>query len=348
MRKMKLFIPFGIAWLTMLAMGCGGKGNGALNGDYTRFKIADTAGIDSMVFQDKGGQTVRLQRHQGYWMADGAFMARPDLINITLNTLHRMEVKEFVKKTARENLLTQLAVYSTHVLVYDNGEPVADFHVGGPTPDHMGTYMLKSGADVPVIVYVPGFRGYLYNHFSPLIEEWKDRKIFQYALEDIRAVRVEDLRDAAQSFELTVLQKNQFQVKRLQDGSILPQLDTGLVKIFLKNFKLLGFESFVDINAARLDSVKRNYPLHRITVFETSGKFKELALYAIPLPPGTLNMIGDPVSVDVDRMYGIIDGKIQTICQYYTFDPVTVPVRWFIPGMAATVPPGPSGSRFHD
>jgi hypothetical protein len=47
-------------------------------------------------------------------------------------------------------------------------------------------------------------------------------------------------------------------------------------------------------------------------------------------------------------MYGIIDGQIQTICQYYTFDPVTVPIRWFIPGMAATVPPGPSGSRFHD
>ncbi len=345
---MKFLAAWGVLLLSFLSVGCGGKGDSSLHGDYTQFKIADTAGIDSMVFQDKGGRTVRLQRFDGYWMADGMFMARPDLIKVTLNTLHRMEVKEFVKKTARENLLTQLAVYSTHVLVYDEGAPVADFHVGGPTPDHMGTYMLKSGADVPVVVYVPGFRGYLSNHFTPLVEEWKDRKIFQYALEDIRSVRIEDLRDPAQSFELTVLQKNQFQVKSLQTGQSLPEVDTGLVKIFLKNFKLLGFEAFVDINAARLDSVKRNYPLHRITVFETGGKSKELALYAIPLPPGTLNMMGDPVSVDVDRMYGIIDGQIQTICQYYTFDPVTVPIRWFIPGMAATVPPGPSGSRFHD
>lgn len=326
---------------------CGEKGSG-LSLDYAQFKIADTAAIDSMIFNDKNGRVVRLQRQRTHWTVNDQFMARPDLISVTLNTLHRMEVKEFVKKTARENLLIQLAVHSTHVQVYSKGKTVGDFHVGGPTTDHMGTYMLKTGADVPVVVYVPGFRGYLSNHFTPLEEEWKDRKIFQYELEDIHSVRVEDKREPENSFEITILGKNDFQVKSLANGTALTEVDTGLVKLFLRNFKVLGFEAFVDINAARLDSVKQKYALHSITVTETGGKTKRVDLYAIPLPPGTLNMIGEPVSVDVDRMYGIVDGQIQTICQYYTFDPVTVPIHWFIPGMSATVPPGPSGQRFHD
>jgi hypothetical protein len=41
-------------------------------------------------------------------------------------------------------------------------------------------------------------------------------------------------------------------------------------------------------------------------------------------------MDGKEAKVDVDRMYGIVDGKTTTICQYYTYDPVAVPITFFM------------------
>jgi hypothetical protein len=334
--------------MLLLTAACNRTKNSPLRADYSNFKLQDTAAIDSIFIEDKGGRFVRLVREEKGWRVNNDFRARPDLIQLMLNTLHRMEVKEFVRKSAIENMLRQLAVFSTQVKVFEKGVLLRNFHVGGPTMDHLGTYMLMSETDVPVVVYVPGFRGYLSNHFSPLVEEWRDRKVFNYSLDEIKSVTVEHHREPVSSFTVEVTGPGDFRVTQLNSGVILTELDTGLVKIFLKNFKLLGFEGFTSPSQERLDSVKAHYALYSITVQETGGKSKRLDLYELPLPPGTLNMVGEPVRVDVDRMLGIMEDTVVTMCQYFTYDPVTVPIRWFVPGMAVTVDPGRSGSRFHE
>jgi len=337
-----------LCFILLIAASCKRTKNSPLRADYSNFKLQDTAAIDSVFIQDKGGRFVRLVREDKGWRVNEDFKARPDLIQLMMNTLHRMEVKEFVRKSAIDNMLRQLAVFSTQVKVYEKGVLLRNFHVGGPTMDHLGTYMLMSETDVPVVVYVPGFRGYLSNHFSPLVEEWRDRKVFNYSLDELHSVTVEHHREPASSFTVEVLGGGDFKITQLSSGIALDVLDTGLVKIFLKNFKLLGFEGFTSPGKERLDSVKTYYALYSITVKETTGKSKRLDLYELPLPPGTLNMVGEPVKVDVDRMLGIMEDTVITMCQYFTYDPVTVPIRWFIPGMAATVDPGRSGSRFHE
>jgi hypothetical protein len=335
-------------FLLNVLVGCEQTRNKPLKADYSNFKLSDTLAIDSIVLQDKGGRKVQLVRMPTSWKVNDDFEARPDLIGLMLNTLHRMEVKEFVRKSAIDNLLRQLAVFSTRVKVYEKGVLLRDFHVGGPTLDHYGTYMLLSGADVPVVVYVPGFRGYLSNHFSPLLTEWKDRKVFHYHIQDLQSVKVIHHREPESSFIVNVNSPEDFTVMHLSSGKALTDLDTGLLKIFLKNFKVLGFESFAELPKEKMDSIVNHYALYSISVTDLTGKTKTLELYEIPLPPGTISMLGEPVSVDLDRMYGIIDGEYLTLCQYFTYDPVTVPIRWFIPGMASTVSPGKSGSRFHD
>ena len=47
-------------------------------------------------------------------------------------------------------------------------------------------------------------------------------------------------------------------------------------------------------------------------------------------------MLGEPIQVDVDRMYGILKNGEVTLCQYFTFDPVTIPLDYFVRGQVAS------------
>lgn len=325
--RMNYFIfPFVVVFF----MACGGK-DSAMDADYTQFKIEDTASIQKIQISNNGGSKVTLIRNPNEWTIEGLSLpARRDLVEVTLSTLRRMEVKEFIPKNGQQEVFKKLSVYGTRVEVFGKDkEPIRTFFVGGPTQNHLGTYMMLQGSEVPVIVYVPGFRGYLTNHFNPSVLEWKTKQIFNHHIRDIASVQVVHHQRPESSFRIDVLSPSRFSLVQLQTGTASPKADTSLIKVFLQNFKVMGFENWVDVNTARMDSVQRKYALHTIILKDRNGKESSVKLCAIPLPKGTLNMLGDPIDIDVDRMYGILKNGEVTLCQFFTFDPVTVPIEYF-------------------
>lgn len=320
-------------WIGILAVvllsACGSKNN-TLNSELSNFKVEDTALVDKIFLADKMNNRVLLKKQApGRWTVNDQFLARPDMIQNILICMHNVEVKQYVPKTAIDNVIKQLAVSATKVEIYQRGELSKTYYVGGPTQDHFGTYMIMQGSDVPFVCYMPGFRGYISNYYIPMEVEWRDRKIFAYDVPQIQSVKVEFFKEPASSWEITNQDNAHFTLKGLQTGEEVKNFDTTKVKELLKNFKIAGFEGFADVNAARMDSVKARYGLYRVTVTPREGDVRFVDLYQIPLPPGTLDMLGRPVSVDVDRMYGLVDGETVTICQFYTFDPITVPLSYF-------------------
>lgn len=332
MKRLKFIIFLISISLFLLVTGCGGKNR--QKNELSDFKVEDTASIDKIFMADKSNRKVLLTKENGRWMVDNEFPARVDLINDLLILLKRIEVKQYVPKTALENVIKSLAVHSTKVEIYQKGKLTKTMYVGGPTQDHLGTYMLLEGSSTPFICYVPGFRGYLTPYFMPMPEEWRDRMIFAYHISDIQKIRMEFVNLPDQSYEVTH-DKGRFEIKLLKSNTPLHHFDTLAVKDWMKNFKNIGFESFLDVNKARLDSVTAKYGIYKITVTQTDGIERSVALYQIPLPPGTVDIYGNEEKIDVDRMYGIIDGKTVVLCQYFTFDPVTVPPSYFFPPPAA-------------
>lgn len=332
MNRYKFIIFLLSVSLFPLITGCGGKSR--QKNELSDFKVEDTASIDKIFMADKSNRKVLLTKENGRWMVDHEFPARVDLINDLLILLKRIEVKQYVPKTALENVIKSLAVYSTKVEIYQKGKLTKTIYVGGPTQDHLGTYMLLEGSSTPFICYVPGFRGYLTPYFMPMPEEWRDRMIFAYHINDIQKVRMEFVNLPDQSYEVTH-DNGRFEIKLLKSNTPLSNFDTLALKDWMKNFKNIGFESFLDVNKARLDSVTAKYGIYKITLTQTDGKERSVALYQIPLPPGTVDIYGNEEKIDVDRMYGIIDGKTVVLCQYFTFDPVTVPPSFFFPPPAA-------------
>lgn len=320
-----------IIFAFVLVVASCGKRTNTLSGKDNEFKVKDTANIDKIFLANKGDQSVLLTKEGKKWRVNGEFDARPDLLNNLLYTIRNVEVKQFVPKNSIDNTLKLLAVSATKVEIYVEGKLHKVYYVGGPTQDHFGTYMVMQGSETPYICYLPGFRGYLTNHYIPNPDEWRSRQVFTYHIEDIASVKTEFYRNPEDSWEIIKVDNNNFKLKSPVTGEFLEPFDTGAVKNVLKQFKALGFESFATINPVRLDSVKAKYPLYKISVTSVDGELRTLDLFEIPLQPGTYTVDGREAKVDVDRMYGIVDGKTTTVCQYFTYDPVTVPVGFFAP-----------------
>lgn len=315
---------------SLLILSCGGKKN-TFTSEDNDFKIKDTSTVNKIFLANKSNQTVLLTKENGRWRLNGKYDARMDLLQNLFYTIKNIEVKEFVPKAAVENQLKLLAVAGTKVEIYQNDELAKVYYVGGPTQDHMGTYFLMEGSENPYVVYLPGHRGYLTNHFTPIEEEWKSRVIFSHHISEIKSVQVDFVKTPELSWELINVDDNHLQLRDVMRNQILSPFDTIAAKNILKEFKALGFEGYAKINSGRLDSVKTKYGLCKITLNTKQGGKRTLDLYQIPVQEGTYSPAGNPITVDVDRMYGIIDGEIQTICQYFTYDMVTAPITFFMP-----------------
>lgn len=324
MKRLMYLIVFGL-----VITSCGNRSNTLTNKDND-FKIKDTASIDKIFLANKGNQSVTLSKNGKRWMVNNEFEARGDMMENILHAIRNVEVKQFVPKTAIDNTMKLLSVSATKVEIYIKGELAKVYYVGGPTQDHFGTYMVMQDSEIPYICYLPGHRGYISTFYTPIADEWRSRQIFNYQLDEIGSVRTEFYRVPQLSWEIINLDNKNFKLKSLSTNKFIEPFDTGAAKMILKEFKALGFEAFVDINSTRLDSVKAKYPLYKITVTDRGGMKRTLDLYEIPMQPGVYTMDGKEAKVDVDRMYGIVDGTTTTICQYYTYDPVAVPITFFM------------------
>lgn len=324
MKKLIFFCVFGL-----VIFSCG-KGTDTLKCKDNEFKVKDTANVDKIFLANKGNQSVTLTKDGNMWRVNSEFEARGDMIANILYAIRNVEVKQFVPKGAIDNTMKLLSVSATKVEIYIKGRLSRVYYVGGPTQDHFGTFMVMQDSETPYICYVPGHRGYISKFYSPLVDEWRSRQVFNYQLNEIASIKTEFYGAPQFSWEIINLDNKNFKLKSLATKNFIDHFDTGAVKIILKEFKTLGFEAFVDINATRLDSVKAKYALYKISVTNRQGKVRTLDLFQIPMQPGVYTMDGKEAKIDVDKMYGIVDGTITTICQYYTYDPVTVPINFFL------------------
>src|SRR5688572_3606466 len=233
MRRIIVYIVF------VLAISACGSGKNTLTGKDNDFKVKDTASIDKIFLANRSNSQVTLTREGRKWMVNGEFEARGDMIENLLYVIRNVEVKQFVAKTAIDNEMKKLAVAATKVEVYLKGKLSKVYYVGGPTQDHFGTYMVMQDSETPYVCYLPGHRGYLSLFYTPIVDEWKSRQIFNYPVSEIATVRTDFYRSPEQSWEITNIDNKSFKLKSIVANQYIDNFDTGAVKIILKEFKAL-------------------------------------------------------------------------------------------------------------
>ncbi len=300
------------------------------------FAYADTAAVDRIVIWDKTPDTVVLTREKSGWKVNGTYTARPDAVEVILETLHRMALRNFPQKSALPAIVEAMSTYGKEVTVYANGEEVKHFYVGTETPDMLGTYMMLHGADQPYAVYIPGFNGYLSSRFFTREDLWRDRTLFGVDHREVREVRMRYLDSTAASVALT----------RGSDGSyaVYPLLANGSKGAPLANprdlsvqaafaaFRTLMYEGMIipsDKIFSKQDSLRKSQPAFELYL-RSKDQDWTLTAYHVPGDPEAVPYEGAPASrFDPDRFYAFLSDGRFVLIQRHGFQSALFSLRSF-------------------
>lgn len=293
--------------------------------EQSDFAIEDTASVVRVELYKKGNAIIKLDRMpSGKWQLNESFAARPDAIQVLLETIKKVKVKAPVPKAAFENIVKDIAANGTKVSIFtDNGdEPSKVFYVGSSNQQHNGTYMLLEQSTVPFLMHIEGVNGYLNTRFFVNENEWRSTEVFHAAINEIQHLSVEDKRKPENSFEVEAINNTDFFNLNINGSAVAPEkVDTSALFQYLSYYSFINFEGFEETKTEQfIDSVKLSNPFKIISLTDKLGKTTVFKAFDKPMPPGSEDFEGNVLTVDMDRMYGYINDKEFVVAQYFVFD----------------------------
>lgn len=298
------------------------------------FAIEDTASVTKIFLADKANRQILLERKEGHWMLNDKYEARQDAVDKLLKTMNGLVVKAYVPESAMNTVVKNLAAVSTKVEIYSGENLVKQYYVGNATQDQTGTYMIMEGSSIPFVMQLKGFGGYLTTRYFLEEDLWRSSVIFRSSFPQIKSVEVIHSNPGARSFKAFNYGDNQFGLMSLPDSNMLADFDTVDVKFFLSHFKFMCFDRLlVDMTVEQRDSVKRQTPMHIITLEQQNGEKTRLRTYLKKNPPAPEGSFEDEFpEFSVDDMYALNEDDELLLIQYFVFDPVLKTLDYFLKG----------------
>ena len=290
---------------------------------------------------DKGSDTA--------WLVNSMYPANQPLVDMLLETLHDMRIRQHVNRNAIPNIIKNLSVNSIKVEVYQKvylinwfggklrlfpkEKLTTTYYVGSETQDNMGTFMFREGDEVPYIIHIPGFRGFLTPRFNPNPPLWRTRKIVDCDVQDLKSVKIEIPQMPQESFEV-VRNGESFDFLLLQSNTVQPNFDTARVAQLLSSFVNLNFDEYASVvPKVELDTTFARPPGFVLTITDMADRVRTLRTYIKFTNPELIKQLdGSDLSeiFDVNRQYAILDNTDTVLIQYYVFDNILQPASYFL------------------
>lgn len=310
-----------------------------LKGELTDFAVADTASIDKIILTDKDTNHLQITRvGNNKWMLNNGYEARIDMVQTLLETIKKLRIKAPVGRAAFNNVIRQMASKSTKVEIYQKGELIKVYYVGGATQDNLGTYMMLENSSAPFMIDIAGFEGYLYTRYAARAEIWRSPALYRLRPNDITSVKLEYKDEPLQNYE--IINRNNVIELINNSGTKVPAFDTLKVREYLTRFINVNVEAFVTtMDKDKRDSTLNSQPREIFTIKTTDGKTFQLKTFAKRVLNEEYDINGKLKLIDVDRFYAIInnDRKNLLLLQNYVFDNIFKPIDFFAPAASEFV-----------
>lgn len=291
------------------------------------FAVEDTATINKIFLVDMNKNSIMLERQENYWTVNKIYKARKDFVEVLLETIKRIEIKSPVPKAKIPKVLRDISSEGIKVEIYQNDKKVKTYYVGSSDENTIGTYMILENSDVPFCLYIPSFSGFLSIRYTTKIDEWRERIIFNYKVQDIAKISVSYPENPTESFIINSYGNNKYDLCDIKGTKINDAFDTLKIKEYITRMKFLGFETYVDknIKQERLDSVINEPIISKFTIEDREGKTKTLKTYRRKNVSESFDDDGNIYEWDIDNLYGIIENDSEIIIlQYYIIDPLSI------------------------
>lgn len=283
------------------------------------FAYADTASVTKIVISDKKPSSVTLERTSNGWMVDGQHVVRKDAIEVLLETIGSVTLKNFVTKSAVPAVLERMDTYGKWVEVYAGDQLVKSYIVGTETPDMLGTYYRMVDSELPFSVYIQGFNGYLTTRFFTESAMWRDRTIYGLAPDQIESIAMSVT--GAEGFFWKIV-RNETQDWSLvnEDSAPLPYKNPQLLETAVGAVRTLKYEGAVistDNIWEKKDSIFSATPAFSFVVHTVHGERLETRAFYKKTEGVLVGEDGAPHQWDPDRFYAQLpDGRMALIQRY--------------------------------
>lgn len=321
---------------------------GTLRSEVGEFAIDDTASVTKIYMADMQGNEVLLkEENPGKWSLNDSMKARAEGVELLLSTMQKLAVKAPVSKSSYNTVIKRLAATSVKVEIYQvvprinlfnllklfpHEKRTMVYYVGTPTPDNMGSFMLKEGSDTPFVVYIPGFKGYVSARFTAFVSDWRDHTIFAKKPAQIRSIQVEFPQEPEESFRIDKYSDQDLSLIQPTTDKVFDAFDTTRVIDFINAYRNIRFEmSFENITQRHQDSIMSQTPVNIIELTDNEGITTIVKTYRRANIVQQEDLEGNLLPYDVNRLYAWLeDEKELVIIQYFVFDPITRPLSFLL------------------
>ena len=185
------------------------------------FHVEDIDAVTKIFMADKQNNQVLLQRvadstSDTMWTVDGIYPASQPMIDMLLETLHDMRIRQQVNKNAIPQVVKLLSARAVKVEVFQrkyfinwfdgklklfpHEKLTVTYYVGHETQDMMACHMFRQGDKEPYIIHIPGFRGYLTPRFVTDPMSWRSHTIVHWDIRQLQRVELEIPSNPGESF----------------------------------------------------------------------------------------------------------------------------------------------------
>lgn len=293
------------------------------------FAVKNPEEVKLIFMTDQSGDHQIFLRKQddGSWTVNDSFPADQKKVDFLLfETMSNLKIQGPAPKAAVENIISYMSINGIKVEVYSNdlNKPEMVYTVGNTTPTQLGTYYKLPGDDLPMIVHIPGFNGFLNIRYELMEDEWISPRVFGSTKEQIQEIEV-TYPNADDSYKM--VKGADGNIDFTANGITPSNLNSGAVKSYFNLFEKLNYETFVFTTSDSLkDSLLNATPFCIIRVKSTNRGTDELKLYHKPSHDkmhGLFDKDGNKLAHDPSRFYALYNKLDRVlIAQDYTFGKV--------------------------
>ena len=290
------------------------------------FTVKDTAAITKIFLADKTGSQMLLERtDQKYWVVNKKYKALHSQVNSLLKAVNRLSVRNPVPKLGIENAKKNLATQGIKVELYTKDGLLKTFYVGGATSDTRGTFMIMEGSELPFVVHILGWEGYLTTRFVPNEASWRSNNVFNIRdIAELGSIRLQKFGSQPQNINI-----------QNQNGVFSAELNDKPLKInelqlqkYLQNYLNLNIEGYENQSTVR-DSLIKQTPVYGLEIVPKKGSalkmtfFNKVRIAYTSDQVAQMGLIPDP-----DRYFFFIASQNDFgIAQKRNFDPIFEPLE---------------------
>ena len=260
-----------------------------------------------------GTETMHPRHVKRVWMIARIVWERQ--IEYTLDVMKDIRIKSSVSEQKTKFVLQNIATKGVKVEIFDGGQKIKSYYIGGNTSDHHGTYMIMENAENAYVMHIPdrhpGILNPKYGIEGIYVNEnvWREPITININPKEITEVKVIDFINEEQSYTINIENKT--------------LIDSKNKEILIDNRKYNEFASFFSIlqcGIYRSDLNPDNFILRKNIYITNNNQTDSLIIYDV----NKIQKTQKEYSSTVENLYAKWNNSDMVIIQKNIFNKVLI------------------------